>query len=661
MSILYPLGLIALASIIILIIIYLIKPNYQNKFISSTFIWKLSLKYKRKKLPTSKLRNILLILCQVLILALASLIITYPIIKYQTVEEQNETIIILDSSASMRTVDSDEYTRYERAVEKIRQLTTSQINDGGNVSLILATNTTSTLFEKYDLTRKDEIEELLDGLLEGETSCSYGKSDIDSAFSVCDSMLTESPNAKVYLFTDKKYEYVPKNVTLERVYDEAEKNYAILDAYTVYYDNYYDVVVELESYGFDANNSVDKSVEVSVEVQGANSYDKNDSGNVVKFNDTIDLVSGVPMKLIFKGTDSADESSNTVQLSQLPDNSKFTSYNSILVSIDEDDSYSADDSFWIYGGQKEVIKIEYSSNNSNTFVSGVLYTLQNYYSSSLDIKITEERKGKPEVKGFDYYIFEHSLPTTLPTDGVCIIIDPLSSPSNGGFAAVALGGNSVDTVALTPDLDVEDNPFLEDIDVSRIEVSRYVKFSYYDSEYTSLATIDGDPVLMYKDNGNSKIFMINFSLHYSNLPIIKEFPFLMNNIIKNFTPSIVEKNAYEVGDTINFKSRGATLEVKTADNSLNKEYDIFPASMVVNTPGTYSVSQGTYFNKNIYEDVYVRIPKEESDIFAIEDSLKDLYYEDNTIDLYNDLVLYFAIALVTVLFLEWWLKNRDNA
>ena len=83
--------------------------------------------------------------------------------------------------------------------------------------------------------------------------------------------------------------------------------------------------------------------------------------------------------------------------------------------------------------------------------------------------------------------------------------------------------------------------------------------------------------------------------------------------------------------------------------------------MVVNTPGTYSVSQGTYFNKNIYEDVYVRIPKEESDIFAIEDSLKDLYYEDNTIDLYNDLVLYFAIALVTVLFLEWWLKNRDNA
>ena len=49
MSLLVPLGLLGLLGIIALIIIYIIKPNYQNKFISSTFIWKLSLKYKKKK------------------------------------------------------------------------------------------------------------------------------------------------------------------------------------------------------------------------------------------------------------------------------------------------------------------------------------------------------------------------------------------------------------------------------------------------------------------------------------------------------------------------------------------------------------------------------------------------------------------------------------
>ena len=60
MSWLTPLGFLGLISIIALIIIYIIKPNYQNKQISSTFIWKLSLKYRKNKIPINKLRNIII-------------------------------------------------------------------------------------------------------------------------------------------------------------------------------------------------------------------------------------------------------------------------------------------------------------------------------------------------------------------------------------------------------------------------------------------------------------------------------------------------------------------------------------------------------------------------------------------------------------------------
>ena len=69
MRFLTPLGLLGLLGILVLIIIYIIKPNYQQKFVSSTYIWKLSLKYRKRRIPTSKLRDLLLILCQVLILA----------------------------------------------------------------------------------------------------------------------------------------------------------------------------------------------------------------------------------------------------------------------------------------------------------------------------------------------------------------------------------------------------------------------------------------------------------------------------------------------------------------------------------------------------------------------------------------------------------------
>ena len=70
-----PLILLGLVGILILIIIYIIKPNYQQKAVSSTFIWRLSLKYKRKKLPVNKLRNILLFVCQLLTLTVMGLII----------------------------------------------------------------------------------------------------------------------------------------------------------------------------------------------------------------------------------------------------------------------------------------------------------------------------------------------------------------------------------------------------------------------------------------------------------------------------------------------------------------------------------------------------------------------------------------------------------
>ncbi|UKI12805.1 MAG: BatA domain-containing protein [Oscillospiraceae bacterium] len=44
---LIPLGLLGLLGIVALILIYIIKPNFQQKLISSTFIWRLSLKFKK--------------------------------------------------------------------------------------------------------------------------------------------------------------------------------------------------------------------------------------------------------------------------------------------------------------------------------------------------------------------------------------------------------------------------------------------------------------------------------------------------------------------------------------------------------------------------------------------------------------------------------------
>ena len=94
MSFLNPLGLIALIGIPILIIIYIIKPRYQEKKITSTYIWRLSLKYKKKKRPIQWLQKSLLFFIQILILTLLGLSVARPELLLSA--RSKEKVIILD-------------------------------------------------------------------------------------------------------------------------------------------------------------------------------------------------------------------------------------------------------------------------------------------------------------------------------------------------------------------------------------------------------------------------------------------------------------------------------------------------------------------------------------------------------------------------------------
>ena len=101
MKFLQPLGLLGLLAIPIIILIYIVKSKYVQKPVSSTFIWKRSLRYVKRKIPLNFIVSLLLIL-QILTVTVASLAISRPtIVPFSS----NETIIIIDSSASMLTTD----------------------------------------------------------------------------------------------------------------------------------------------------------------------------------------------------------------------------------------------------------------------------------------------------------------------------------------------------------------------------------------------------------------------------------------------------------------------------------------------------------------------------------------------------------------------------
>ncbi len=657
MQLLLPLGLLGLLGVLGLILIYIIRPNYLTKHVSSTYVWKLSLKYKKKKLPTSKIRNLLLFICQILILVSMALILAEPAIVYETAGEDNELIAVIDSSMSMYT-GSEESNRFTRAVDLTIAESNRVLDAGGRVSVILADDSPYYLCQRVTSGGRSELIASLNGLKEdpesGEMLCSYGTSDLDEAMELSEEVLAENPYAKIKVYTDKSYQYVPEEIEVVSVREEGERNVAILDARAELDDGYYQLTVELASYG------EDREVELNVQVHGANAIDSENGGvDMPVLSRTIFCDADQTKTVIFrygKGEDTQD-----IFYYDLGAEERFHTFRTIDVYVDEADDLTLDNNFYIYGGLKEVVKVQYASGGRNTvganpFVNGILAALTNALSSRWDIKITEVQQGAdPELSGFDVYIFEHTMPKDLPTDGVVLLFDPLGSPVGSDITALRQINLNNPHTPLTAEK--SDHPLLRNLIVENIQVSSYIELNY-SNDYEVLMSCNGAPVMLARNDQDVKTAVIAFSVHYSNIAMLPEWPILMYNLFDYFLPTTVEKSSYEVGERFTVNGRGARVFFSGEDEPIEE----FPATLDLQTPGTYSFDVTTYFGKRAQtEYIFVRPPAEESNINLEMDTLVNPFAEREAMSFYDDLLVYFAAALVVLLFAEWALHSRDKS
>ena len=665
MTLLTPLGLLGLLGIVALIIIYIIKPNYQQKLISSTYVWKLSLKYRKKRIPINKLRNFLIILCQILILTSAAMILARPVEVLKHKAENREIIAIIDSSASMRAVSGGE-TRFERAIGLISELSDEVMTNSGTVSVILADENPQFLMERYgESSRKTLLNEL--SLLVEDDVCSYGVSNVENAIMLCEDILEDNPDAEVHLFTDKEYSYVPekngvKLVNVVNVSEEGEYNVAILDAYSVYEDNFYTFYVDVASYGKDT------PVTINVSITGANS-DGEFQGTEKEYVHSVQLSRDRTKRIVFINKDlyqEIDSDQSDVEYYPLEYDERVFSYKEVYIYIVEDDSFQGDNDFLIYGGSKEIVKVMYKSPEPNQFFPAVMQNLRSIYKDKWDFWITEIKVGTEEpdqgYEGYDFYFFEHEMPKKMPTDGIVFLCDPdpnyAAPPRGADFRVEAQyhwGGSSVYLQA-----EDEDHPLLNFINAESISISMYNRITYGSSYTPLLLTPDGKPVLAVCDESDAKVVVMGFSIHYSNLAINEAISVLMYNVFEYFMPATVTSNAFEVNEEIFFNARGQELYLSNEYSEDEIVFEEFPASYKVTTPGTYLLSQTTFAGKLINEKIFVKIPASESNIWATEDALGNPYKEIEPEDYYNDLMIFIAAAMVAILFIEWWLQNREN-
>lgn len=643
MSFLTPLGFLAFLGVIALIIIYIIKPNFQNKIISSTFIWKMSLKYKKKRIPISKLRNILLFICQVLILSAAAFIVTQPLINTSDSDGNTDEIIIIDASASMHST-VNEKTRLERAVDAALSNARDALDNGKSVTVIMAADKASFLVQQAGRDQSQLVYDAFDAIVNTpEDYYTYGTPDIDGAMLLAEQITAYTDKVDVTLYTDTTYLNAGK-VNVYDVTDRSEWNAAILDVRATVVENYYRIEIDVASYGADSR------IGVTCEI-----FNANDLGTSMEIESDVYCNNDETVTLVY-GFVSEDMPESEAQL--ITEHIGVFSYDQIYVHISEYDSLSYDNQFYLYGGKKPSLKIQYYSTMANPYWSSVLLTLQDVMRDSWSIEINEVITGVSQetvaTEGYDIYIFEHTVPATVPSDGIVIYSNPQKLPADVGVrlgGPLSAGGQEL---FLSPD---EEHPIMKSIDPTMISVTQFTEITSYDG-YSPLMCFDKYPLLLVKEDVDQKIVLMPFSLHYSNLAVLPEFPLLLRNTINHFFPVTVTENVYTTGDTVKLNSRGNTLEVIGPDVKLN--FEEFPAEMKVGASGTYTLTQPLLSGDPLIESIFVKIPAEESDIGLEVATLTNPVFFENDASSYIDMLFYLALAAFALLFIEWWLKSREQ-
>lgn len=631
MNWLAPLGFLGLIGVIVLIIIYIIKPNYQQKVISSTYVWRLSLKYRKRRLPINRLQNILLFLCQLLILTICAALLARPVIPFEKVGDENEKVILIDASASMQVSDGNT-TRFERAVTEAKLLAEETFEKGGVVSLILADATPEFLCQRIGDAQSAEVMAKLDALIAGEGACTYSSANLQGAVALAEEVLNYNNEAQVHLITAT--EYLERNGILIRdVSSPEEWNAAVLDCKAeMNADNHYEISVDLGCYGRT------EFLTVYCEVHGAN----DSTGGTITLEKT-------------EYFDQAEEEKTVVFTTDDLGGKPLYSFDYLEVYVSVADSFADDNSFFLYGGKKQTIRIQYASSVPNNYFGGVVRTMRQMMKNQWDIEFVELQADETAAtEGFDFYIFEHRMPSVMPTDGVVLLVDPAQGPEGSGIRI----GQTVPVRSDTTLATGSPHDLMNYVDSNRITIAKYREILSSDG-YEELAYYNGQPMILVKNADGAKVVVWAFDLNYSNLCATPDFSFMMYNMFNYFIPSTLSSNAFEIGETVRLTARGT--ELKVTGNGEEYLFEDGRGELTVKHPGTYTTTQrpmqGDHF---IIENFFVRIPNAESNITKQVDALPQMSVEVRTEMAYQDLLFYFAIALVALMFAEWMLQTKKN-
>ncbi len=583
MTFLYPIGLLGLIGIPILIVVYLIKNRYTEQTIASTFLWRLSERFLKRRNPLSRITGIISLILQLLLVAALSLAVAHPIIVLPGAA--HEYCFILDGSASMN-MESDGKTRFDLAKEEILKVV-DEAKEGSTYTVVFVGGTTETVLEKAD--DKSRVSDKLSSL-----ECSDGSVEYTDAIGIAQGYFDSNASTLVYLLTDTDYE-MAENVTLVNV-ARSENN------------------ISLEDVIFFRTGKTSLTV----------------SGNIVSYGSD----SLVDVEVYADGADEPLGVTKVQAFKNVPATFNFTfelgEFYSITVKCPTPDAYSADNIVTVYDVESEnsykallVSDAPFLINAAVEAVSTADITVM----TTEAYKKEEERLAKLDkvVNGYSLYIFDCFDPVTLPTDGSVWFISPGASVEGSGFSVqgeVIL--ESADTISVSTSTSSIVRKLTENMVGDDIYVSRYVKCGLY-ADFATLYSYRGNPVIFTGVNthGNREV-VFAFNLHDSDIALSLDYLAMVGNLLDYSFPEVIEKTDYYCGDTaeINVISGCNSIRVETPDGDvIYTDTSGAVSEFELTDVGEYKITVEILGTERPAYYLYSSVPKEERPTETVADSI----------------------------------------
>lgn len=624
MTFIYPLGFLALLAIPVLILIYIIKNRYTEQTVTSTYLWTLSERFLRRRIPINKLTGILSLILQILAVCLIAIIVAHPVLSIPG--GAREYCFILDGSGSMN-IQQGGSTRFEQAKKNIADIIGDSMN-GSTFTLIYAGESTATWFK--DVTSKEVALDVLDNL-----EVSYTNPSFSGALSLAQEYYDEHRSALVYLVTDKTYGET-QNVEIISV-TGGSVNYGIADVeYTTNVDGTISINGKVSAYGKSTDLTVELYFGVTDEETGFDTYDE------VFQTLTINVADG-----------------QTLPFEYVCDLADFSSFK---VRIVEEDSLAIDNEVIVYNSLHESISstlIIYGSTSKSEETGEPIYVEPIYLKAALIAAghtqfelITDLAFNTSDKSGYSLYIFNNCIPNEMPRDGVVWFINPHGTVAGSRFTYQEEVSAVGKTASYNKNSNTRIQQMLKDLSKEDFGLNKYVRLSI-PSAFVKYIDCEGNPLLFTGDNEyDNREVVFAFDLADSAaFTFSYDCTTLISRLLSYSFPEVFEQGSYYAGEILQINRIAGCVGMKVDTPLGNSEYPDISTSyseLTLNEVGVYTIHLTMKNGGTRDVCLYVSLPQSER-MLTSEDvsfSLVGEPGEDRIAGILDNLLVIFIILAV---------------